>query len=178
MPADGHAVLKQLEGRFALCFERTLPHPPERVWRALTTHGELSEWHPTPFEIEPRAGGAIRFVPAPGAPEMPDGQVLSFEPPRLLTHTWGEDELRWQLRANDGGCLLSLIHLFDDRFKAARDGAGWHLCLDALSASLAGDTRPQRGSAPRLTGGWEELNSGYQQRFGISPEQATPIPPH
>jgi uncharacterized protein YndB with AHSA1/START domain len=180
MPADSHAVLEQLEGRFALCFERSLSHPPQRVWRALTSHDELLAWHPTPFEVEPRVGGAVRYIPAPGAPEMPDGEVLVYEPPRLLTHTWGEDELRWELRgeAQEGECILTLTHLFDDRFKAARDGAGWHMCLDALSASLRGDAPPRNDGGQELPQGWEELNGDYQQRFGIAPEQATPVPPH
>jgi uncharacterized protein YndB with AHSA1/START domain len=178
MPIDSHAVLKDLEGRSALCFERTIGYPPERVWQALTEHDELFNWHPTPFELEPLAGGAIRFRRAPGGPEMPDGQVLAYDPPNLLAHTWGEDELRWELRAHDDSCVLRLTHLFDDRFKAARDGAGWHLCLGALASSLEGRANPQRGVGPRLPTDWEELNDEYQQRFGISPEQATPVPAH
>ncbi len=107
---------------------------------------------------------------------MSDGRVLAFEPPGLLAHTWGEDELRWEVEARDDGCILRLTHLFDDRFKAARDGAGWHMCLDSLALALDGRPSPQRGSEPRLPGGWDALNSDYQQRFGISPEQATPVP--
>jgi len=38
-------------------------------------------------------------------------------------HTWGEDELRWELRPHEDGCVLVLTHTFDDRFKAARDAA-------------------------------------------------------
>jgi uncharacterized protein YndB with AHSA1/START domain len=178
MPIDDHAVLKTVQGRSALCFKRTLTYPPERVWRALTTHEELFNWHPTPFEIEPTTGGKVSYRPAPGSPSMPDGRVLAYDPPRLLAYTWGEDELRFELDAQDGGCVLSLTHLFDDRFKAARDGAGWHLCLEALSSSLEGVANPQRGVSPRLPEDWKSLNSEYQQRFGISPEQATPVPPH
>ena len=33
MPAS-HAVLQDREGRWALCFERLLDQPPERVWSA------------------------------------------------------------------------------------------------------------------------------------------------
>jgi uncharacterized protein YndB with AHSA1/START domain len=176
MPTDTHAILRELEGRSALCFERALPYPPERIWRALTVHDELFNWHPTPFELEPVAGGAITYRPAPGGPEMPAGTVLAYDPPRRLAYTWGEDELRWELHPHDGGCLLSLTHLFDDPFKAARDGAGWHLCLRALSSSLAGKAAPQRGEGPRLPSDWEGLNGEYQERFGISPEQATPVP--
>jgi hypothetical protein len=95
-------------------------------------------------------------------------------PPRLLGHTWGEDHLRWELREHDEGCLLTLTHSFSDRFKAARDASGWHLCLDALSASLDGASAAS--ARETLSRGWQELNSAYERRFGIPPEQATPPP--
>lgn len=69
-----------------------------------------------------------------------------------------------------------LTHVFDDRFKAARDGAGWHLCLDALSSSLTEQAKPQRGHGAALPGGWEQLNREYESRFGIAADQATPPP--
>ena len=176
MPAE-HAVLRELDGRAVLRFERLLAHPPERVWRALTERADLEAWHPTPFLFEPAAGGKVDFLPAPGAPEMGSGRVLACKEPSLLIYTWGEDELRWTLaaRGNDG-CLLTLEHLFDDRMKAARDGAGWHICLQALGALLDGGEIPEKGSARNLPVGWSELNADYQRRFGISPQDATPVP--
>jgi len=175
--ADGtHAVLKDHDGRWALCFERPLAHPPECVWQALTSAGELRDWHPTPFELEPRRGGRVSYLPGEGMAQLPQGTVLEFEPPRLLAHTWGEDQLRWELRPDAGGCVLCLTHIFDDRFKAARDGAGWHLCLRALSSALEADPRPQRGEGSHLPSEWNQLNREYEQRFAIAPEQATPPP--
>src|SRR5271166_926308 len=176
MPQATYANLQDENGRSALRFERTLPYPAERVWQALTTHDELSAWHPTPFELERVAGGQIRFLATAGGPEMPPGRVLAYDPPHRLAYTWGDDELRFELRRHDGCCLLRLTHVFGDRLKAARDAAGWHLCLDALSSSLAGAPGARRGTQPRLPGGWSELNDEYQQRFGISAEEATPPP--
>jgi uncharacterized protein YndB with AHSA1/START domain len=176
---DRHAVLLERDGRSVLRFQRALDHPRERVWRALTEHDELAAWHPTPFDFEPRAGAAIDFDPPEDVPAWPRGQVLACEEPSLLVYTWGpppEDELRWTLEELDGGCLLTLEHHFDDRFKAARDGAGWHLCLQALDALLEGGQAPERGSPDRLPGGWNELNEDYQRRFGIAAGEATPIP--
>jgi hypothetical protein len=72
--------------------------------------------------------------------------------------------------------VLTLEHSFADRFKAARDGAGWHICLTALEALVDGGELPERGSPQHLPGGWSELNADYQRRFGIAPEQATPVP--
>jgi uncharacterized protein YndB with AHSA1/START domain len=170
------AVLQDDQGRAVLRFERLLAHPPERVWRALTEADELRSWHPTPAEFEPATGGTVRYLPGEGVPAMPDGEVTDYEPPRLLGHTWGDDHLRWELRPHDEGCLLVLIHTFDDRFKAARDAAGWHVCLDALASSLAGATAPSAEGGERLPGGWRELNHAYERRFGIPPEKATPPP--
>jgi uncharacterized protein YndB with AHSA1/START domain len=176
---DEHAVLLERDGRSTLRFERLLPHPRERVWSALTERDELGAWHPTPFSIE--ADGVVAYLPADGAPELPTGRLLAIEPPRLLVHSWGGDELRWTLQEHEQGCLLTLEHSFGERFKAARDGAGWHLCLHALCSSLATPSAEQRADPPaaseRLPDGWAELNDDYQRRFGIAPEQATPIPP-
>ncbi len=174
---DEHAVLMEREGRSVLRFQRLLAHPRQRVWRALTEQGELWQWHPTPFQLEPQVGGEVAFLAQPGGPRMPAGRVLAYEPPSLLAYTWGEDELRFTLEDREEGCLLTLEHTFGDRFKAARDGAGWHLCLDALAGSLDGAPAPHRREGERLPGGWQELNADYQRRFGISPSQATPVPP-
>lgn len=176
MSDTNHAILESLDGRSALRFERVLAHPPERVWRALCTTRELSDWHPTPFELEPEVGGLVRFLSTPGAPEIPDGRVLDYDPPRLLRYTWGEDELRWELRPHDDGSVLALTHSFDDRFKAARDAAGWHLCLDALSSSLESEPHPQRGHGEQLPTDWSALNNEYERRFEIPHEQATRPP--
>jgi uncharacterized protein YndB with AHSA1/START domain len=179
MPTGAHAVLQDHDGEHALVFERMLAHPPERVWRALVTPDGLADWHPTPFELDPGSpepGARIRYIRTEGAPEMPEGELLEYDPPRLLAHSWGEDRLRWELRAHDGGTALRLTHTFADRFKAARDGAGWHLCLQALSDSLEQLPRPRHGNEPRLPDDWSGLNQEYQRRFGIAPEQATPPP--
>jgi uncharacterized protein YndB with AHSA1/START domain len=177
---DPDGVLLEREGRSALRFERLLGHPAERVWRALTERGELAGWHPSPFELQPAApGGTVVYPNGVGGFEMRDGEVTDYDPPRLLGHTWGEDHLRWELHERDGsaGCLLILTHTFEDHFKSARDAAGWHLCLRALSTLLDVGPASADSSEPRLPGGWRELNSAYEERFGIPPEQATPPPP-
>ena len=68
--------------------------------------------------------------------------MTAYEPPHLLAYSWGEDHLRWELEPRDGGTRLVLTHTFDDRLKAARDAAGWDLCLDALATSLSGGDAP------------------------------------
>ena len=176
MPVAADAILQDQEGRSVLRFERTLGHPPERVWSALTEPGEQRSWHPTPFELEPQVGGKVSYLPGGDAPDMPQGEVTEYDPPRVLAHTWDEDLLRWELRAADDGCVLVLTHTFDDHFKAARDAAGWHVCLDALASTLEGAAPPHGDDGERLPGDWRELNAAYEKRFGIPPERATPPP--
>lgn len=170
------AVLEDRDGEVALRFERQLPYPPERVWTALTDPSELSAWHPTPFTLEPAAGGAVRYAAGAGLPEMPDGEVLEYDPPRVLAYTWFEDRLRWELREHAAGCLLALTHSFGDCFKAARDGAGWHVCLWWLSRHLKGEPSGRGEDVDGVPRGWRELNEEYLRRFDIPPEKATPPP--
>jgi predicted 3-demethylubiquinone-9 3-methyltransferase (glyoxalase superfamily)/uncharacterized protein YndB with AHSA1/START domain len=177
MPVAADAILEDRDGRAVLRFERTLLHPPERVWAALTELDELRHWHPSPFELQRRAGGAVTFLPPQGN-AFGDGEVTEYEPPRLLAHSWGEDHLRWELQPSGSGTLLVLTHTFEDRGKAARDAAGWDLCLGALKTSLAGHhDEPPTGEAA-IPAGWSELNRAYQERFGIAPEEAAQPPNH
>jgi uncharacterized protein YndB with AHSA1/START domain len=173
---DADAVLTDDRGRPLLRFERVLVHTPERVWRALTEPGELAAWHPSPFELEPVVGGAVSYGRADDGEAMPDGEITEYDPPRALAYSWGEDLLRFELHPRDGGCLLVLTHAFDDRFKAARDAAGWHLCLAALSASLDGEDAQGGSDAEGLPLGWQGLNRQYERRFRIPAEKATPPP--
>jgi uncharacterized protein YndB with AHSA1/START domain len=175
MPA-ADATLEERDGRPTLRFERVLRH----VWRALTEPEEEFAWHPTPARFEPRVGGLVEYVPGGHVADLPDGEVTDYDPPRLLGYTWTADgaesnHLRFELRPHDEGSVLILVHGFDDRLKAARDGAGWHVCLDALADSLEGPgPPPQHGSDS--PGRWPALNGSYQEKFGISPEEATPPP--
>jgi predicted 3-demethylubiquinone-9 3-methyltransferase (glyoxalase superfamily)/uncharacterized protein YndB with AHSA1/START domain len=175
MPATADAILEDHEGRTVLRFERRLGHPPERVWAALTELDDLRHWHPSPFELERRPGGTIHFLPPEGG-AFGDGRVAAYERPRLLVYSWGEDELRWELEPRDGGTLLTLTHTFDDHLKAARDAAGWELCLTALGDVLSGARGPSPTGERAILGDWDELNRAYQDRFGIAAERATPPP--
>ena len=48
--------------------------------------------------------------------------------------------------------------LLDSREKAARDSAGWHVCLDRLEVRLAGSGEPGEGED------WRGLYEEYQRR--------------
>ena len=110
----------------------------------------------------------MRYL-APDGETRGDGVVAAYEPPRLLAYSWGEDHLRFELHRHPDGTLLVFMHTFADRFKAARDAAGWHLCLDALASGLAGETALAPVAQPAIPAGWRGLNAAYERRFGIPP---------
>jgi uncharacterized protein YndB with AHSA1/START domain len=152
-----------------LVFTRELAHPPEKVWRALTQPEHLQAWFPDNVEGNFEPGGKLRFFSDALDFEF-DGEVLAFEPPRLLEIRWGTDRLRFELDAAGVGTRLTLTDTFDEVGKAARDGAGWHECLDLLEAALAG-TAPDFAPGQR----WGEVHGKYVEAFG--PDAATIGPP-
>jgi uncharacterized protein YndB with AHSA1/START domain len=161
-----NATLDIVNGRPTLRFERRFAHSPEKVWKAITDPAELAHWFPQDLDGTFAPGAKLRFV-FRGEPPVLDGEVikdftgevLEIDPPRLIAYRWGEDILRWTLTPDGDGCLLVFTDTVADRGKAARDGAGWHLCLEGLESLLD-------GAAPPADGQWKELYQGYVQSFG------------
>jgi uncharacterized protein YndB with AHSA1/START domain len=158
------------DGRTQLCFKRALAHPREKVWKAITEPQHLARWFPTTIEGERAAGARLRFsFPGGQAPPF-DGEMIAYEPPSLMELRWGPDVLRLELRPTDGGTELTLLDTLAERGKAARDGAGWHTCLDALERDLSGES-----SARDEMDKWKAVHPHYVDDFG--PEAATIGPP-
>ncbi|WP_432013489.1 SRPBCC family protein [Streptomyces cucumeris] len=147
-------------GRSALRLERWIAHPPEKVWRALTEPAQLARWFPSEVRVDLRTGGKMGFVfPGREGPDM-DGTVTELDPPRVFAFTWGDDQLRWELRPDGDGCVLTLTHTFGDRFGAASFASGWHACLTGLAALLDG--------AETAHGDMAELHERYIEAFGLA----------
>jgi uncharacterized protein YndB with AHSA1/START domain len=130
-----------VEGRPTVRVERHYPHPIEKVWRAVTTPEHLSQWFPSPVEVDLRPGGAMHFRAfqhEPGAA----GTVEEVDAPRLLTFTWGTDRLTFELVPDGDGTTFALTHSFGDRYSAPSFATGWEFCLAALRNVLAGEPRP------------------------------------
>jgi uncharacterized protein YndB with AHSA1/START domain len=163
--------LERHDDRWQLRFTRRLPHPPEKVWRALTEPEHLAAWFPTDIEGERRTGAPLRFVFPGGEGPAMDGEMIACEPPSLLELRWGGGEtLRFELRPDGDGTVLTFVDTFDELGKAARDAAGWHACLDALASHLDGRPAPAEPSER-----WQELHAAYVEQFG--PAAATIGPP-
>ncbi|AGP54834.1 SRPBCC family protein [Streptomyces rapamycinicus] len=147
-------------GRSALRLERRLAHPPEKVWRALTEPAQLAHWFPSEVQVELTVGGRMGFVfPGREGPDM-DGVVTELDPPHVFAFTWGEDELRWELRPEGDGSVLTLTHTFGDRFGAASFASGWHACITGLAALLGGEEAAH--------GDMAELHEQYVEAFGLA----------
>jgi uncharacterized protein YndB with AHSA1/START domain len=121
--------------RPAVRLERQLPDPPSVVWQALTEREQLQSWFPCDVVVdggEWTVGAAISFPFPPDVIDMTlRGVVLAVEKPRLLSYSWGDEILRFELRAHDGGTRLVLIDELPAA-NAARNAAGWDECLDRL----------------------------------------------
>jgi uncharacterized protein YndB with AHSA1/START domain len=167
-PLEGQ--LDQREGRWQLRFQRRLPHPPAKVWRALMEPEHLAAWFPFAIEGERASGAPLRFVAPDGAGAAIEGLMIACEPPALLEFRWGDGEtLRFELQPDGAGCLLTLINTIEQVGKAARDAAGWHTCLDVLALHLDGQPSPW---GPRER--WSQVHPTYVQRF---PAEASTIGP-
>ncbi|HEX3622364.1 MAG TPA: SRPBCC family protein [Acidimicrobiales bacterium] len=163
-------TLAQVDGRWELTFVRRLAHSPEKVWRTLTEPEHLAVWFPTAIEGDRAPGAPLRFVFRDGEGPPSDGEMLAYEPPWRLEYRWGDEILRFRVEPDGPGCVLTLVDVFDQLGKAARDAAGWHTCLDVLGHHLDGDLPPWPASAR-----WADVHPGYVERFG--PEAATIGPP-
>jgi uncharacterized protein YndB with AHSA1/START domain len=158
------------DGRWQLRFTRTLRHPPDKVWRAITEPEHLAQWFPTTIEGDRAAGAPLRFS-FPGDQWPPfDGEMIAFEPPSVMELRWGPDIVRLELRPSSEGTELTLLAALEEVGKAARDGAGWHTCLDSLETALSGDEHARDGMNR-----WTEVHPHYVETFG--PEAAAIGPP-
>jgi uncharacterized protein YndB with AHSA1/START domain len=161
----------ELDGRPAVRFERTYPHPVDRVWAAITEPADLVRWFPSAVELEPREGGSVRFSGDPYS-EGSNGVVLTWDPPHRLAFTWGPDELHLTVEdAGDGSTRLVLVNVLDDRSTAARNAGGWHVCLGELAKLLEGV--PSKGPHSEDAEAWEPI---YRAHVDAGLPSGAPVP--
>ena len=93
------------------------PHPPEKVWRALTDPELLASWL-MPNDFEPRVGHRFTFrtdpVPAHGFDGIVRCEVLELVPARRLRVSWAggglDTTVTWDLVPEGRGTRLLLSH--------------------------------------------------------------------
>jgi uncharacterized protein YndB with AHSA1/START domain len=155
--------------RWTLLFTRILSHPVNRVWELLTEPGQLRHWAPYVPDRDLATTGPAELTMQDGSAAVLDGAVLQADPPQLLVHLWGQDQLRWELTGTDDGTTLTLRQRFATESMAAGLAAGWHICLDVADALMKdvpfGPVVGERAHAF----GWDELNQQYAEALGVKP---------
>ncbi len=161
--ATEYGTLERVGDVSILRYERHLAHPREKVWRAITEDADLAAWFPTTMEGERRTGAPLHFAFRQGEGEPFDGEMLAFVPPALMELRWADDVLRFELEpdATSSACILRLTVTFPEHGKAARDAAGWHVCLEQLAAACDGTQLPWQP-----TERWRFVHGVYVERLG------------
>jgi uncharacterized protein YndB with AHSA1/START domain len=134
------------------------------VWRAITEPEELAHWFPAAVELDLRERGSMTFR-FPDESQPPSrGQVTELDPPHRFAFDWAGQRLRFQLdpEGDAAACLLRFTVLLSAEDTAARDAAGWHVCLGLLEERLGGGEAQGPSSAP--TGEWRALYDDYRER--------------
>ena len=136
----------------SLVIEREMPHPPEKVWRALTQGSLIEEWlMQNDFQPVVRHNFNFRATPMPHWNGVVDCRVLIVEPNRKLSYSWnasGEEAagglktvVTWTLTPTKSGVLVRLEQSgFRPEDEANYQGAnyGWQRYLADLERVAAG----------------------------------------
>lgn len=151
-------------------FVRTLRHPVEKVWRAITEREHLHAWLPCDIVGERREGAPLRL---PFWPEVTEamgfedpglvGVVRVWDPPRVFEWTWDVDTIRFELTPQGDQTILRLTTWVADQTEGVvATGAGYHVCLDHLARVLdTGD------AACVVATDTTPLEAAYAASFGL-----------
>jgi uncharacterized protein YndB with AHSA1/START domain len=130
----------------SVVIEREMPHPPEKIWRALTQGPLIEEWL-MKNDFEPVVGHRFNFraTPVPKWNGVIDCEVLLVEPNSRLSYSWGAMGMKsvvdWTLTPTKGGTHLRMEHSgFRSEEDANYKGAsyGWQRFIGKLDIVVAG----------------------------------------
>jgi uncharacterized protein YndB with AHSA1/START domain len=135
----------------SIVVERSMPHPPAKVWRALTTAALIEDWLMA-NDHQAVVGHRFHFraTPMPGWNGVTDCEVLALDPEKRLVWAWNasgdqaadglKTTVTWTLTPVDGGTHLRMEH------------AGF---------------RPQdEGGYQAMGGGWPRIVGGLERVAG------------
>ena len=119
----------------SVIIEREMPHPPEKIWRALTQRHLIEEWL-MKGDFKPVVDHRFKFTADWGAV---DCQVMAIEPNKTLSYTWAayglESVVTWTLTPTGKGTHLRMEQSgFRHDQEQAYQGAkfGWQQFLAKL----------------------------------------------
>ncbi len=123
----------------SVVIEEDLPHPPEKVWRALTEQHLIEDWL-MKNDFVANVGHAFKLTADWGAV---DCKVLAMEPNRMISYTWEayglESVVTWTLAATDTGTHLKMEQSGFRRDQAQAFGgarSGWKEFFTKLGETL------------------------------------------
>jgi uncharacterized protein YndB with AHSA1/START domain len=121
--------------------EREIPHPPEKIWRALTQPHLIEEWL-MKNDFKPVVDHPFNFRADWGAV---DCEVVAVELNKTLSYTWAamglESVVTWTLTATSAGTYLRMEQSgFRPDQKQAYHGAkyGWQKFFTGLERVVGG----------------------------------------
>ena len=130
----------------SLVIEREMPHPPEKIWRALTQGALIEEWL-MKNDFQPLVGHRFSFrsTPVPGWDGVIDGEVLLLEPNSRLSYSWetmgSKSVVAWTLTPTKSG---THVRMEQNGFRSQNDanykGAtyGWTKFIGNMERVVAG----------------------------------------
>ncbi|MBI3972699.1 MAG: SRPBCC domain-containing protein [Chloroflexi bacterium] len=144
--------MTKLSSTRSLVVERLLPHPPEKIWRALTESPLIEEWlMKNDFQTVVGHRFNFRATPMPHWNGATDCEVLVVEPNERLSYSWnasGEEAanglktvVSWTLTPTKGGTLVRMEQSgFRPEEEASYQGAtyGWQQFFGGLERVVAG----------------------------------------
>jgi uncharacterized protein YndB with AHSA1/START domain len=140
----------------AVVSEIEIAAPAERVFQALTKSDELFRWFTSPecpakfWKMDARLGGHYHYATEKGTVVVNNvsefecrGEILEYDPPRLLVYTWianwhGDQSrrtvVRWELTPTNTGTHVKVTHSGLSQEAVARKdySGGWPGVLDML----------------------------------------------
>jgi uncharacterized protein YndB with AHSA1/START domain len=130
----------------SVVIEKELPHPPQKIWRALTEGALIKEWL-MDNDFQPTVGHQFQFrsTPVPNWNGVIDCEVKVVELNKKLSYSWGafgmESVVVWTLVATEGGTLVRMEHsgFLPDQEQAYKGATyGWRKFIAGLERVVAG----------------------------------------
>ena len=146
----------------AIVSEIQIAAPPERVFKAISDAGELQRWFTSPEcpvkfrKMDARVGGRYSYATEKGSIVVNgvsefecQGEVLEYDPPRLLAYTWignwhddpmARTVVRWELTQQGSGTHVRVTHSGLSKLPAARKDytGGWPGVVEMLKKFVEG----------------------------------------
>ena len=130
----------------SLVIEREMPHPPEKIWRALTQGPLIEEWL-MKNDFQPDVGHrfAFRSTPVQNWNGIIDSEVLVVEPNSRLSYSWDSMGLAtivtWTLTPTESGTHVRMEQTGfgseeDKNYKGAK--YGWQNFIGNLDRVAGG----------------------------------------